>query len=103
MLILARIIDIELLVHHVQIPRYDRRFAPVGLQLLQVVVEVVVPLVDPIVEPLEILAGVGHVDSHQREVLELHRDSPAFLSVFTACAEVIIDAQRLDLGENGGA
>ena len=93
------VLQVDLLVRHVQVAAVDHRLHRVQLQ--EVFAEVVLPF-HAVVQPRQLILGVGGVAAYQPEVLKLGGDDPPLVAVDVR-AKIVGDGQRLPPGEHGGA
>ena len=93
------VLQVDLLMGHVQVAAVDHRL--LGVQLRQVGADVVLPL-HTVVQTGQLVLGVGGVAADQIEVLKFRGDDPALVAVDIA-AEIIGHGQGRAAGEHGGA
>ena len=74
----AGVLQVDLLVGHVQVTADDHRLF--GVQVQQVSTQVILPL-HAVVNAGQFVLGVGHIQVHQIEVLEFQGDGPALMAV----------------------
>ena len=94
----ARVLQVDLLVGHVQVPAENHRLD--GVQLCQIGAEIVLPL-HPVVDALEAVLGVGGVAAHQIEIGVLGGNDPSLMAV-EVVAKAVGYGEGLLPGENGG-
>ena len=94
-----RILDIDLLVGHVQVAAEDDGL--LGIEALEIGLEIILPR-HAVVETLKTVLRVGRIAAHQEEVVHLEGDD-APLMVVHVDADAIGDAERFPTGEDGGA
>jgi len=94
-----RVLDVYLLVRHVQVAAEDDRLLRV--KLLEIFAEVILPR-HSVVQTLQAVLRVGRIAAHQEEVSHLQRDDTP-LVVVRVYADAIAHVQRLMTGEDGRA
>ena len=93
------ILDIDLLVGHVQVAAEDDGL--LGIEALEIGLEIILPR-HAVVEALETVLRVGRVAAHQEEVVHLKRDHTPLMVVHIN-TDAIGHIQRFLSGENSGA
>ena len=92
------VIDVNLIVSHIQISCQNHWLSSFSLELFQISVEVYIPLSDSVLQPLQSFSSVWHICNHEYKVFELHCDGSAF--IYMLFTEIKLHGNWLDSSQD---